>query len=174
MLRLVRQQDIEFNTLPFAGFRRGKGVFIMLLREARDGILFDCECRHLAKGSIRNYRAETKFLMEFLELKQITEVEDVSIPRTQSKALIGSCGRLQNPRAFSRQMTVCWKCCIWRWWILRKSGQVGGRTGAASMRSCPSISLSVCRINTCCGGMSRVYERLRRPWHSPLPALCCC
>ena len=35
-------------------------------------------------------------------------------------------------------------------WILRKSGQVGGRTGAASMRSCPSISLSVCRINTCC------------------------
>ena len=31
------------------------------------------------------------------------------------------------------------------------------------MRNCPSISLSVCRINTCCGGMSRVYERLRRP-----------
>ena len=29
------------------------------------------------------------------------------------------------------------------------------------MHSCPSISLSVCRINTCCGGMSRVYERLR-------------
>ena len=49
----------------------------MLLKEARDGFLFDCECRHLAKGSIRNYRAETKFLMEFLELKQITEVEDV-------------------------------------------------------------------------------------------------
>ena len=51
----------------------------MLLREARDGFLFDCECRHLAKGSIRNYRAETKFLMEFLELKQITEVEDVKV-----------------------------------------------------------------------------------------------
>lgn len=32
---------------------------------------------HLAKGSIRNYRAETKFLIEFLELKQITEVEEV-------------------------------------------------------------------------------------------------
>ena len=77
MLRLVRQQDIEFNTLPFAGFRERKGVFIMLLREARDGFLFDCECRHLAKGSIRNYRAETKFLIEFLELKQITEVEEV-------------------------------------------------------------------------------------------------
>lgn len=39
--------------------------------------MFDCECRHLAKGSIRDYRAETKFLMEFLELKQITEVEEV-------------------------------------------------------------------------------------------------
>lgn len=77
MLRLVRQQDIEFYTLPFAGLRERKGVFIMLLKEARDGFLFDCECRHLAKGSIRNYRAETKFLMEFLELNQITEVEDV-------------------------------------------------------------------------------------------------
>ena len=63
MLRLVRQQDNEFNTLPFAGFRERKGVFVMLLKEARDGFLFDCECRHLAKGSIRNYRAETKFLM---------------------------------------------------------------------------------------------------------------
>jgi putative transposase len=46
---------------------------------------------------------------------------------------------------------------------ITKSGQVGGRTGAASMHSCPSTSLSVCRINTCRGGMSRVYERLRRP-----------
>ena len=51
--------------------------FVMLLKEARDGFLFDCECRHLAKGSIRNDQAETKFLMEFLELKQITEVEEV-------------------------------------------------------------------------------------------------
>ena len=77
---------------------------------------------------------------------QSKEVRRLSIPRTRSKALIGSCGRSQNPRAFSRQMTVCWKCCIWRWWILRKSGQVDGRTGAASMRSCPSILLSVCRL----------------------------
>ena len=77
MLRLVRQQELEFYTLPFAGFRERKGVFVMLLKEARDGFLFDCECRHLAKGSIRNYRAETKFLIEFLELKQITEVEEV-------------------------------------------------------------------------------------------------
>ena len=27
MQRLVRQQDIEFNTLPFADFRERKGVF---------------------------------------------------------------------------------------------------------------------------------------------------
>ena len=27
MLGLVRQQDNEFNTLPFAGFRERKGVF---------------------------------------------------------------------------------------------------------------------------------------------------
>lgn len=54
----------------------------MLLKEARDGFLFDCECRHLAKGSIRNDRAETKFLMEFLELKQITEVEGVKAHHT--------------------------------------------------------------------------------------------
>ena len=49
----------------------------MCLKDLRDEFLYDCECRHLAKGSIRNYRAETKFLIEFLELKQITEVEEV-------------------------------------------------------------------------------------------------
>ena len=46
----------------------------MLLREARDRFLFDCECRHLAKGSLRNYKAATRFLLEYLELKQITEL----------------------------------------------------------------------------------------------------
>ena len=39
--------------------------------------MFDCECKHLAKGTIRNYKAETRFLVEFLELKQVTEVEEV-------------------------------------------------------------------------------------------------
>ena len=38
MLRLVRQQDIEFNTLPFAGFRRGKGVFCV----QNSGLLLFC------------------------------------------------------------------------------------------------------------------------------------
>ena len=32
MLWLVRQQDIEFNTLPFAGFRERKGVFLCVWR----------------------------------------------------------------------------------------------------------------------------------------------
>ena len=33
MLRLVRQQDIEFYTLPFAGLRERKGVFVCLQGE---------------------------------------------------------------------------------------------------------------------------------------------
>lgn len=49
----------------------------MCLEELRDEFLYDCECRHLAKGSLRNYRASTRFLLEFLEWKQITELEDV-------------------------------------------------------------------------------------------------
>ena len=49
----------------------------MLLTDARDEFLFDCECKHLAKGTIRNYKAETRFLVEFLDLKQVTEVEEV-------------------------------------------------------------------------------------------------
>jgi integrase/recombinase XerD len=49
----------------------------MLLKDARDEFLFDCECKHLAKGTIRNYKAETRFLVEFLELKQVTEGEEV-------------------------------------------------------------------------------------------------
>ena len=48
----------------------------MCLKELRDEFLYDCECRHLAKGSLRNYRASTRFLLEFLERKQITELED--------------------------------------------------------------------------------------------------
>ena len=41
MLRLVRQRDIEFNTLPFAGFREGKGVF--LLKKAMERVSFQNE-----------------------------------------------------------------------------------------------------------------------------------
>ena len=49
----------------------------MCLKDLRDEFVYDCECRHLAKGSLRNYKAATRFLLEYLELKQITELEDV-------------------------------------------------------------------------------------------------
>ncbi len=54
---------------------RGRVFFVMLLKEARDGFLFDCECRHLAKGAIRNYRAETKFPMTrvYLQIRRSME-----------------------------------------------------------------------------------------------------
>ena len=38
MLWLVRQQDNEFNTLPFAGFRERKGVFCL----RNSGLLLFC------------------------------------------------------------------------------------------------------------------------------------
>lgn len=57
----------------------------MLLKDARDEFLFDCECKHLAKGTIRNYKAETRFLVEFLELKQVTEVEEVKAHHIRDK-----------------------------------------------------------------------------------------
>ena len=49
----------------------------MCLKDLRDEFLYDCECRHLAKGSLRNYRAATRFLVDFLELKQVTELAEV-------------------------------------------------------------------------------------------------
>ena len=49
----------------------------MCLKDLRDEFLYDCECRHLAKGSLRNYRAATRFLVDFLELRRITELEAV-------------------------------------------------------------------------------------------------
>jgi len=49
----------------------------MLLTECRDEFLYDCECRHLAKGTIRNYRSEIQFLLNDLQAKGIVNVEDV-------------------------------------------------------------------------------------------------
>ena len=49
----------------------------MCSKDLRDEFLYDCECRHLAKGSQRNYRAATRFLVDFLEWKQVTELEEV-------------------------------------------------------------------------------------------------
>lgn len=39
--------------------------------------LYDCECRHLAKGTLRNYGAQINFLVEYLESIGIVDVEDV-------------------------------------------------------------------------------------------------
>ena len=39
-------------------------VFFMFLKDLRDEFIYDCECRHLAKGSLRNYKAATRFLLE--------------------------------------------------------------------------------------------------------------
>ena len=49
----------------------------MCLKDLHDEFIYDCKCRHLAKGSQRNYRAATRFLVDFLEWKQITELEEV-------------------------------------------------------------------------------------------------
>ena len=38
----------------------------MCLKDLRDEFIYDCECRHLAKGSVRNYKAATRFLLEYL------------------------------------------------------------------------------------------------------------
>lgn len=37
----------------------------MCLKDLRDEFIYDCECRHLAKGSLRNYKAATRFLLEY-------------------------------------------------------------------------------------------------------------
>ena len=72
----------------------------MCLKDLRDEFIYDCECRHLAKGSLRNYKAATRFLLEYLELKQITELEDVR-PRhirdlMKEKQDVGSTSRYIN------------------------------------------------------------------------------
>lgn len=49
----------------------------MYLTDCRDEFLYDCECRHLAKGTLRNYRAQINILMEYLAVQGITDVEQV-------------------------------------------------------------------------------------------------
>ena len=49
----------------------------MCWKDLCDEFLYDCECPYLVKESLRNYRAATRFLLNFLERKQITELEDV-------------------------------------------------------------------------------------------------
>ena len=45
----------------------------MCLKDLRDEFIYDCECRHLAKGSLRNYKAATRFLLEYLELNVLAK-----------------------------------------------------------------------------------------------------
>ena len=49
----------------------------MLLRNCKDEFLYDCECRHLAKGTLRNYRCQIEYLIQYLDEKGIREIEDV-------------------------------------------------------------------------------------------------
>ena len=82
----------------------------MCLKDLRDEFIYDCECRHLAKGSLRNYKAATRFLLEYLELKQITELEDVR-PRhirdlMKEKQDAGSTSRYINDAGRSHTLWV--------------------------------------------------------------------
>lgn len=92
----------------------------MCLKELRDEFLYDCECRHLAKGSLRNYRASTRFLLEFLERKQITELEDVR-PRhlrdlMKEKQDAGNTPRYINDllKVWAPGSIIWWRRAIWR------------------------------------------------------------
>lgn len=49
----------------------------MHLRDCMEEFLYECECRHLAKGTLRNYRAQISFLVEYLESNGINDVEQV-------------------------------------------------------------------------------------------------
>ena len=49
----------------------------MLLRDCKEEFLYDCECRRLSKGTLRNYRCQIEYLISYLEEKEIREIEDV-------------------------------------------------------------------------------------------------
>ena len=49
----------------------------MLLKDCLEEYIYECECRHLAKGTIRNYEAQIRFLFDYLQEKGIREIEDV-------------------------------------------------------------------------------------------------
>lgn len=49
----------------------------MLLDECKQEFLYDCECRRLSKGSLRNYGSQIQYLIEYLQKKGITQIEEV-------------------------------------------------------------------------------------------------
>lgn len=96
----------------------------MCLKDLRDEFIYDCECRHLAKGSVRNYKAATRFLLEYLELKQITELEDVR-PRHIRDLM----KKKQDAAARPAISTTCSRCgahgsTIWSMRAIWRSGTI--------------------------------------------------
>lgn len=49
----------------------------MLLNECKQEFLYDCECRRLSKGTLRNYGSQIQYLIEYLQEKGISQAEDV-------------------------------------------------------------------------------------------------
>ena len=49
----------------------------MLLTDCLDEFIYDCECRHLAKGTLRNYRGQCEYLIRYLAELGIRHIEDV-------------------------------------------------------------------------------------------------
>lgn len=49
----------------------------MHLKDCLDEYIYDCECRHLSKQTLRNYRGQIVFLVNHLEGLGIYDVEDV-------------------------------------------------------------------------------------------------
>ena len=114
----------------------------MCLKELRNEFLYDCECRHLAKGSLRNYRASTRFLLEFLERKQITELEDVR-PRHLRDLMKEKQDAGNTPRYINDLLKV------WRTWFnyLVEEGYLEERDTFAQMQLKNGLDLySVSRL----------------------------
>jgi len=49
----------------------------MLLTDCLEEFIYDCECRHLAKGTLRNYRGQCEYLIRYLAELGIRHIEDV-------------------------------------------------------------------------------------------------
>ena len=49
----------------------------MLLKDLKEEFIYDCECRHLSKGTLRNYKCQIDYLIEYLENIGVREVSEV-------------------------------------------------------------------------------------------------
>ena len=116
----------------------------MCLKDLRDEFIYDCECRHLAKGSLRNYKAATRFLLEYLELKQITELEDVR-PRHIRDLM----KEKQDAGSTSRYINDLLK--VWRTWFnyLVNEGYLEERDNLAKKVKCLRQPRTIIDIHLC-------------------------